>query len=157
VIVPGSQEVQLGSRGKYTIFHEYRSTINGHIYSTRESMPGILVEVTAKDTSRAVDLASPSMSSPYETSVYAGTPVLEFNIDEAGTYTFAADYGQGRSGPDVVLTIAKNNEKRVFITGMVTSYGSLVIGILIIVITLTRRRIATNRMKGASTVDTGSA
>ena len=58
VIVPGSGDITLQQTGKYTIFYEYRSVVGNRIYSTGENIPGIIVNITSKDTGDELPFSS---------------------------------------------------------------------------------------------------
>jgi len=157
VVVPGTHEIQLDDSGKYTIFYEYRSLVDGRLYSTNESIPAIHVSLTAEDTLLPIEVSKPSVTSSYGTNHYSGKSLLEFNIDERGEYILTAEYEEGKTGPDVVLAIGQTNVAKMVIGLFAIVAVSLVLGSLIIVLTFVRRHIANTRMKAVSTSDTTGA
>ena len=56
--MPGSGDITLQQTGKYTIFYEYRSVVGNRIYSTGENIPGIIVNITSKDTGDELPFSS---------------------------------------------------------------------------------------------------
>lgn len=133
VVAPGTNEVQLDHAGKYTVFYEYNSVVDGHTYSTDESPPAISSGLVAKAASQPVELSRPPGKSSYTVNEYVGTSVLEFSIDDPGTYVFTARYEQGRTGPDIVFAIGKDNSGR-FLAGFLgMGLGGLALGTFIIV------------------------
>ena len=148
VVVPGTHEIHLEEPGKYTVFYEYRSVIDSKVYSTGESLSGMWATLKSKEDSREVVLSRPSGSSTYETGGRAGVSVLEFEIDEPGTYIFAANYSDGVSGPDVVLAIGQFKLLGTILGGLGIFFGTLIIGGFIIVRTFLKRRKAGKQMVG---------
>jgi len=140
VVVPGTHEIYLAKPGRYTVFYEYRSVVDNEIYATGESMSGMSAMLKSKDDSREVTLSKPSGSSTYEAGGRAGVSVLEFEIEEPGTYIFAADYRSGVSGPEVVFAIGQFKILGTVLGGLGIFFGSLFIGGGIIVRTFLKRR-----------------
>jgi len=128
VVVPGTHEIQLEESGKYTVFYEYRSVVDNKVYSTGESLSGMIVTLQSKEDSQEVAMSRPSGSSTYETGGRAGVSVLEFEIEEPGTYILTADYSGGRSGPDIVLAIGKFNILSTILVALGIFFGTLIVG-----------------------------
>ena len=56
VVVPGSGTITLGEPGKYTIYHEYMSTLGGRVYSSPQGLAGLsfrLAPMAPTDTPRS--------------------------------------------------------------------------------------------------------
>ena len=70
----------------------------------------------------------------------AGRSVLGFEIEEPGSYVFAADYPQGMEGPDVVLAIGQVSIVGTILVSLGIVFGGLIVGVLIIVRTFLKRR-----------------
>ena len=155
VVVPGTQEIQLADSGKYTVFYEYRSVVDNKVYSTGESLSGMVVTLKSKEDSREVAMSSPSGTSTYEIGGRAGVSMLEFQIEEPGTYILSADYVGGGGGPDVVLAIGKFSilgtiliALGIFFGTLIVGGGTLVVGGFITVRAFLERRRATTQMVG---------
>ncbi len=132
VVVPGTHEIYLTKPGKYTVFYEYRSVIDNKIYATGESFSGMSTMLKSKESSREVVLSRPSKSGTYEAGGRAGAAVLEFEIEEPGTYIFAAEYPGGVSGPEVVFAIGQFKLLGTILGGLGILFGSFIIGGFII-------------------------
>jgi hypothetical protein len=145
VVVPGTAELELEDTGRYTIFYEYRSTVDGREYRTAESIPDLDIRVTSVDTGEPVPVSSAFGSTTYETWNRAGESVATFRIDDPGTYELAAEYAGGVVGPEIVLALGEGIG-----TSILLSVGTLfgagfvfcvttVIALILIVVTLIRR------------------
>ena len=104
IVVPGEQEVQLDP-GMYTIFHEYRSTVGGRVYSNPAQIAGLQVQVKSKTTGGNIAVAPSSVQSNYNVGSREGKSLLEFRIDQPGTYILSGDYAGGATGPQTVLAV----------------------------------------------------
>ncbi len=147
VVVPGTHEIQLEESGKYTVFYEYRSVVDNKVYSTGESLSGMIVTLQSKKDFREVAMSRPSGSTTYEIGGRAGVSVLEFEIDEPGTYLLTADYAAANSGPDVVFAIGKSNilstvliALGIFFGTLIVGGGTVIVGVVIIVRAFLKRR-----------------
>lgn len=140
VIVPGTHEINLEKPGKYTVFYEYQSVIDNKIYATGESLSGMMVTLKSKKDFQEVVLSKPFISSTYQAGGRAGASVLEFQIEEPGTYIFTANYPGGVSKPDVVFAIGQFKILGTILGALAIFFGSLAIGGLIIVRTFLKRR-----------------
>jgi len=151
VVVPGTHEIYLAKPGKYTVFYEYQSVIDNRIYATGESLSGMLAKLKSKEDSREVILSKPFGMSTYEAGGRAGVSVLEFEIEEPGTYIFAADYHSGVSGPEIVFAIGQFKIWGTILGGLGIFFGSLFIGGGIIVRTFLKRRESSKQVNSAAT------
>ena len=159
VIVPGSGDITLQQTGKYTIFYEYRSVVGNRIYFTGENIPGIIVNITSKDTGDELPFSSTAAKSSYSIGSRSGIGLFDFVIDEPGIYELSAAYPvvQGQQGEEqrqeIVLAIIHSSViERIFGSIIGTVAGAMVVvlvpfavGIAIIVITFLKRRKARTR------------
>ena len=146
VIVPGTHGINLEKPGKYTVFYEYQSVIDNKIYATGESLSGMVVTLKSRKYFQDVVLSKPSTSSTYQAGGRAGTSVLEYEIEEPGTYIFTANYPGGNSNPEVLLAIGQFKILGTTLSSLVIFFGSLTIGGFIIVRTYLKRRKAKERL-----------
>ena len=102
VVVPGEAALPL-QPGSYTIFHEYRSEVDGRVYSAN-SLAGLHVELRAPD-GRRIALTSPSGTSRYTIAGRAGVSVFTFEAPAQGIYSLTAAYEDGARQPQTVLAI----------------------------------------------------
>ena len=144
VVVPGTHQIYLPKPGNYTIFYEYRSVIANTVYSTGEPLSGISAWMKSEEDSQEVALSAPLGSTSYETRGRAGRSVLDFEIEEAGTYVFSAEYSGNTSGPDIVFAIGQFRLLGGIIGTVLGSlailFGTLILSGFIIVRTLVKRR-----------------
>jgi hypothetical protein len=142
VVVPGEQEIHLSEPGAYTVFHEYRSSVGGRVYSGPEGLPGLECTLTSKKTGAAVPLSPALSASRYDYGGRSGVSVLEFAIAEPGDYVFKASYPQGQTASQAVLAIDHGFIGRILLTvfgGFAILFGSLVVSLTIVVVTLVKR------------------
>ena len=140
IIVPGSRDLYLPEAGKYTIFYEYLSIIDGKTYSTGESLSPMLAGLQSRQYYKIFELSRPSRIRRYEVGGRAGVSVVEFEIESPGNYLFSAEYEGDVSGPDVVFAIGKLKTLGTTPVVLGTLFGTLIIGGFIIIRTFLNRR-----------------
>ncbi len=104
-VVPGAQELNFNADGKYTLYHEYQSTVDGKGYSTEEYLKDVKVTLKSKNNFRKVHLSSSSSNMSYEFGSRAGKSLYEFEIEEPGIYILAVEYQDGASTPKTVFAV----------------------------------------------------
>lgn len=104
VVVPGQAELNLNQPGSYTIFHEYQSSVDGHVYAIN-SVSGLVVTVTSKATGQAIPVVPATANSTYEFGGRSGRSILSFQIAAPGAYQLVAAYSDGRTEPQTVLAV----------------------------------------------------
>ena len=117
VVVPGSAELRLDKPGQYTIFHEYRSTIDGKSYDASLDLTALEVTVKVKDTGQPVQMVQAWRREKYNAMSRAGYSVYFFTIDRPGTYLLDCRYT--KEMPPAVLAVS-------------TGVGANVIAIIIV-------------------------
>ncbi|MFO7899102.1 MAG: hypothetical protein R6V58_08585, partial [Planctomycetota bacterium] len=60
VVVPGQAEIELEEAGKYTIFHEYKTTIDGSVYWSKQDLTGLRCRLLSKATGEEIPLRLPA-------------------------------------------------------------------------------------------------
>jgi hypothetical protein len=141
VVVPGTEIIELNKTGKYNIFHEYKSVVDGKIYSSN-SINGLYCTLKNVKTGEDITLTITKPNIKYSVNGREGRSVFEFNIDEPGKYELKAWYGQ-RDGEETVLAVGKGFGAGLFATIILCIgilFGSIVISVLIFVITFLKRR-----------------
>lgn len=142
-VVPGSYELLIEEPGTYTIFHEYRTNIDGKYYETDEEISGLSLILENKADGSMIELTS-SGNSHYSNNGREGDSVASFRTGEPGTYILSAQYEDGQ-GPDVVLTISKDYVKSLMfgIGSMFAAIGfiglSFISFIVVLLIRITRK------------------
>lgn len=142
-VVPGTHQIYLGKDGKYVVYHEYRSAVDGKTYVAETSPSSMTVRIESASSGESKQVSTPSGSTNYSTPKYRGRSVLEFSISEPGEYTFSADYVGSAEGPDVVLSVGQSSALRLVLTVLGIILGTFVvigIGVFIIVRTFLRRK-----------------
>lgn len=148
-VVPGTHELDFDDTGKYTLFYEYKSSVDGRSYSTGEYLKGVTVSIASEDGTCLVPVSSTSGNMSYEIGSRAGKSLFEFKIQEPGTYIVTTEYRDRTSTSEVVFAIGPTfdilgNMLRSFGIG----FGGFVLGILVLAwVFLTRRKVR-NEMEG---------
>ncbi len=138
MVAPGEKKMTL-QRGSYTVYHEYRSVVDGRYYESND-ISGLRVAVRTP-AGELVALRG-AVNTTYNISGHSGVSLLDFDIDVPGTYTLAAAYGD-RPGPEAVLAVGQGFVGRIFalILGtLAIAVASAGTGIAIASITYVKRR-----------------
>jgi hypothetical protein len=122
VVVPGSAVLTLDKAGRYTIYHEKKSTVDGRYYAS-ETVNGLRLGLTDEATRAPVTLTEPAMSSSYTIGNKSGASIYAFAIERPGRYRLVADLADGRNEPKAVLAIEQ---------GMLGEMFSLIFGTIAI-------------------------
>jgi len=141
VVVPGEIEVTLHETGSHTIFHEYRSTVDGRVYDV-PSVSGLTVTLRARGSGATVPLQGVT-GTTYSGGAGAGRSLFSFEIREPGVYRLSASYSTGRKEPQTVLAIGHNVVGDFVIrllTAIVAMFAGLGIAVGIVVIVAIKRR-----------------
>jgi len=157
VVVPGSATLTLDETGTYTIFHEYRSIVNGRIYSNT-SMSSMDCTLTSNATGASIPLQIASINSTYEFGRRAGQSVMQFDIAEPGAYTLTCRYPSGAAEPQIVLAIGHNLIGDIFgavfgvfgtvFGALAVVFGSIIVALIIVIVVTVRRQRAKKEIEG---------
>lgn len=140
VVVPGSTVLGLDKAGRYTIYHEKKSTVDGRYYAS-ETVNGLRLRL-ADEAGTPVTLTEPAMAANYTIGGRTGTSIFAFAIDRPGRYRLSADLAGGRSEPKAVLAIGQGMLGEMFglIFGTIAiAFGGLGIAGAIVLVVLWRR------------------
>jgi len=144
VALPGSGELNLSEPGKYTVYYEHTTVLDGKPYSSIRSDPALLTyKLVRKETGAEVALTAPHSNEHYDLNTRSGQALMVFTIGEAGAYELSGHYPEGQAGPKIVLAVGKGIMKRlamVVLPVLGLFVGSLLVGVGIIVLTANRRR-----------------
>jgi hypothetical protein len=145
VVVPGTERLYLEETGRYTIYYEYRSEVDGVTYRTDEDPPNLETTVTRLETGETIPVQSRSGLTTYDVGSRSGVSYQAFRVDDPGEYEITAEYPPGQSGPDVVLAIGEGVEGSIFASvgaffgaGLLFC-GTTLIALVIVAVTLIRR------------------
>ncbi len=143
IVVPGNAELNL-QPGRYSVFLEEQSIVNGKIYSTTESIAGLECRVTSVQGGKTIAIEKPGTSASYSVNGRSGHSVLEFPIQQNGKYAFACDYGESTKGPEVVLAVGSGVSEAIYRTvfgALASFFGGGVAGLIpVLVVVLMRER-----------------
>src|SRR4030095_12914642 len=104
VVAPGTTVLTLDKAGRYTIYHEKKSTVDGRYYAS-ETVNGLRLRLSDEATGAPVTLTEPAMAANYTLANKPGTSIYAFTLARPGLYRLAADLAEGRSEPKAVLAI----------------------------------------------------
>lgn len=122
-VAPGTQEVELSDTGRYMVFYEHRSRVDGRSFSTSEGVPNMEFEVYDVERDRNIPIDSTFGDTTYTLRHYSGTAVRQFRIDDPGTYRLSAEYVGGGESPEFVLAYGEGVGR-----GILTSVGFFLAG-----------------------------
>jgi hypothetical protein len=111
VIVPGSAEVFFHKAGGYAVYYEYRSVIDGVSYVRNKYPPSIHCQLTSKFTGTDIALVEDYVEgNMYATQNQerAGVLIKSIIIHEPGVYIFSCQYTDGRTVPQIALSVGPN-------------------------------------------------
>jgi hypothetical protein len=120
MVAPGEMAMELHP-GRYTIFHEYRSVVDGRLFQS-DDVSGLRVAVSAA-AGKAIALTG-AMEARYSLNGHAGVSVAAFDVDTPGRYTLSAAY-RDKQGPEAVLAVGEGVIGKIF--GLVL--GTIAIGL----------------------------
>ncbi|HUG16822.1 MAG TPA: hypothetical protein VMM78_17580 [Thermomicrobiales bacterium] len=129
VVVPGATEITFTETGDYTIFYEHRSTHDGRVFRTPQTLEGLRVSLLSRDTDSFVPLSPPGSDVEYSMRGRSGYAVLGFSIGEPGPYEITGFYEGNAQGPDVVLAIGQG-VGRTLVVSILAGIGAAVILLL---------------------------
>jgi hypothetical protein len=154
VVVPGSEDISFAKSGACAVYYEYRSVVDGVVYTSSDTPPILACTLTSKTTGADVAVVPDYVkTNNYSYRARAGVLIRSITIDEPGTYTFSCRNADGRSEPEFVLAVGPNFvweffgiAARIFVT-VAAGLGVLLIStavVLIVVIVISVKR---NRSK----------
>jgi hypothetical protein len=141
VVLPGRVSLTL-EPGRYTIYHETQSVVNGKTYAN-PPVVGVALSLRAAAGNREVPLSRPRTPSEYTVSGRSGSAFLEFAIDQRGVYQLTGAYPRNRKGPELVFAVGQgltSDVARALEAGLPTLFGSVLLAALAAVVVATVRR-----------------
>jgi hypothetical protein len=139
--VPGQTEVRFDQPGRYTIYHEQRSTFEGRAYSTEGQISGLAVTVRNAAGGELLPVRAPGMSSTYSLGGREGVAIFVFDVRVPGTYLVSGEYPPGSAGAPAVLAVgsAAVGKMLLFMFGGFAFAGACVlVALLILIVSLVR-------------------
>ncbi len=149
-VVPGVHTLELDDSGKYTIFHEHKSMIDGeYLYSI--SVPAGLKIVVTSPEGDTISVKPLSSGGSYSVGSREGTGVGSFEITVPGSYTLIGTFAGGNSSK-TVLTVTRGFGSRLIITvfgGMLILGGSMTLSFVLAIVTLVKQLTGKKRAAGS--------
>jgi hypothetical protein len=142
VVVPGSRVMELNEPGDYTIFHEYRSVVDGKVYASGAQLANMEIRVIDRASGADLPLSPVMGSSNYSMGGRQGYGVFNFQVSSPGEYEIIAEYTRGHTGPQTVLAISGGFVEELVITilgSIGILFGTITVTVLIVVITAIKR------------------
>jgi hypothetical protein len=149
IVAPGKAELDL-QPGRYSVFLEEQSTVNGKIYSTTQSVTGLACRASSVQNGSIVAIEKPTMSTSYSVNGRSGHSVLEFSIQQAGKYAFACDYGEGAKGPEVVVAVGSGVGEaisRTVVGGLAAFFGGISAALIVVFAVVIKREREKKRLR----------
>jgi hypothetical protein len=151
VVVPGAIVLTLDEAGRYTIYHEPESVVDGQLYAA-PNIAGLHVAVTGED-GKAVAVATPWISGSYAIGSHSGKSVWAFEIPAPGRYRLTAGYSAGQTEPQTVLAVGRDFFGRALATifGAIGSVFAGFVAALVLALTTYLRRRRLRQTTGPAT------
>jgi len=160
LVVPGSADINFAKSGAYAVYYEYRSVVNGVKYETGKQPPSLECNLTSKKTGAKVT-AVPDF---VESNTYGskdqeriGVLIMSITINDPDIYTFACQYRDGRTQPEIVVAVGPNFLWEFFnifakvggsiLSGMAIFFLAVLIIIIVILIAVVKRAQTNKRDK----------
>ena len=94
-VVPATFPVQISKAGRYHVFYEHRSVVNGRHFRTSTQPPALSLHLT-DSAGRNVALEPSRMQYTYESPSRRGKSWFEFEVPAAGTYELEVTGSDGQ-------------------------------------------------------------
>ncbi|MFT6399456.1 MAG: hypothetical protein ACJAYU_004222 [Bradymonadia bacterium] len=140
-VIPGSAELSLDEPGTYNVFHEYRSIVDGEVYSSGAVGPGSVSYQIVDPGGLAVTLTPLVVDLNYSLNGRSGVGLASFEVPDGGVYSLSGAYPEGASGPPVVLAVGKGfvgDLLRSIFTSLALAFTGFSIGLSVLVATAVR-------------------
>lgn len=156
IVVPGGAELSL-KRGQYSVFLEEQSIVNGKIFSTTQSINGLVCRVSSVQSGAPIAIEKSSANVSYSVNGRSGHSVLEFPIQQGGNYAFSCDYGAQSKGPEVVVAVGSGVGEaivRAVLGGLGYFFAGGAAGVIVILVVVFKRERARKRLWQSGKVET---
>jgi hypothetical protein len=150
-VVPGTVELALAEPGTYTIFHEERAVLDGRYYAS-EDVAGMRIQVVSAATATPFALTAPGYDQRYSFGGHSGVAVFTFEVPAPEHVRLIAGFDDGRSAPQLVLTVGHGFMGNLFATVFATigiAFAAFGIAAAIACVTYIKRRRASERQRAS--------
>jgi len=108
LVVPGDTVVNLERKGAYGIYFEHDLTSS--IYPEIEIPPAIECTLTSQADGAVIKAVPDFVKTNRYTSkdLHAGVLIMSITVDDPGRYSFACDYKDGRTEPEIRVALGPN-------------------------------------------------
>ena len=140
-VVPGEQVIELETTGAYTIYHEFKSNIDGVAFDTAGKINGLSCEIYLEDDSRGIPVLPATTNSQYSYGAYEAESLYTFHVEQPGTYHIFTAYEEGVDGPPAVLALGRGPAKLVLsiMSALLVFFVTATGGGILILVTFMRR------------------
>ena len=142
LVVPGEHALDLDETGTYDVFVESHSVIDGQVYSNPSGVPGMSFYLRRPETGQEVTLEAQTSRLTYSFGDRSGRGILNFTIDEPGSYVLTAAY-TSENGPPAVLSVVREfgaGLLTAILGGLASVVVSLGLGLTMIILVSIKRR-----------------
>ena len=152
VVVPGSEDINFPEKGAYAVYYEYRSVVDGIVYTSSETPPALVCSLTSKASGEDIGTAPDYVkTNTYSTKgrERVGVLIQSITIKEPGKYAFSCRYADNSSQPEIVLAVGPNFVWEFFgivakcgiplFIGLIVVLGSVLVAIVIAVMIAVKR------------------
>ena len=119
-VVPGKHSIKFNVPSNYTIFYEYRSVVGDKVFNTSSELKRKIVCQLVDESGTEVHLHRSRYRRKYASlNGPAGVSLLDFKIQELGTYLLSGSYQDEQEQTDIVLAITTGfTGKTIFVAGI---------------------------------------
>ncbi len=157
--VPGKYDLTFSEPGKYIIFYEHQSVVDGRAYHTKNfNLEGLTVEIKNKKSGEKIKITAPFVNSTYSLGGRKGVATFAFKIKDPGKYIFSGNYKKGAGGPEVVLAISNNFPKilvKIIFSSIAIVFSFSLIGIAVLLFTFFKRKSSRDKIKEDAMIKEG--
>lgn len=161
VIVPSSVDLTFSKPGAYGVYYEYYSFLNGRKFDTGKGPPSLDCHLTSRETGGVIR----AVPDYVETNTYsskdqdrAGVLIMSITIPDPGSYSFACEYQNGKTQPEIVLSVGPNfmweffkifwDIGRSILGGLVIVFCSAAVSLIVVLIITLKRSRFRKELKG---------
>ncbi len=143
VVVPGSKEIVLDEPGKYTIYLESRSVVDGKVYERSGSVDGLICSLLSIEDEQYIKLNNSTMNSSYTMPNHEGRSIFSFEINTPGKYRLKGWFEDEEDSNKVVLAVGKGFGTKLattILSSIGIIFGSIFLSLGLFIFTFIKRR-----------------